>query len=70
MMYSGITRSIYKYIIHLLFPILVSMVKQHIPILVDEIISQIPPHSRYIVDGTCGHGGHTLHFLSWLSSHQ
>lgn len=43
------------------------MVKRHIPILVDEIVSYIPWHTRHIVDGTCGHGGHTIHFLQWLS---
>lgn len=40
------------------------MVKQHIPILVDEILSYIPPQAKVIVDGTFGHGGHTLSFIN------
>ena len=39
------------------------MVKQHIPILVDEILSYIPDQARTLADGTFGHGGHTLSFI-------
>lgn len=39
------------------------MVKQHIPILVKEIVSYIPTHAKVIVDGTFGHGGHTMSFI-------
>lgn len=38
------------------------MIKQHISILVDEIISFLPDHAHYIIDGTFWHGGHTLSF--------
>ena len=40
------------------------MVKQHIPILVNEILSYIPEQARNIADGTFGHGGHTLAFIN------
>lgn len=44
------------------------MVKQHIPILVEEILASLPPHARRIADGTFGHGGHTLSFLHQFQS--
>lgn len=34
--------------------------KRHIPIMVSEILTYIPEHAKLIVDGTFGHGGHTL----------
>lgn len=40
------------------------MFKQHIPILVNEILSFIPSDARYIADGTFGHGWHTLSFIN------
>lgn len=44
------------------------MVKQHIPILVQEILEHIPEHARCIVDGTFGHGGHTKSFIQHVHS--
>lgn len=32
----------------------------HTPILLREVIALIPPHTQVIVDGTFGHGGHSL----------
>ncbi len=37
--------------------------KQHIPILVDEILSFVPVHTRILIDGTFWHAGHTLAFV-------
>lgn len=33
---------------------------QHISILVPEVLAQVPAHTTHIIDGTTGHGGHTL----------
>ena len=32
----------------------------HTPILLNEVISLVPPHAQVIVDGTFGHGGHSI----------
>lgn len=40
------------------------MVKQHVSILVNEILEYIPHDAKVIVDGTFGHGGHTLSFIN------
>jgi 16S rRNA (cytosine1402-N4)-methyltransferase len=40
--------------------------KRHIPIMVHEILSYIPEHAKLIVDGTFGHGGHTLAIIKKL----
>lgn len=40
------------------------MVKQHISILVNEILEYIPSDAKSIVDGTFGHGGHTISFIN------
>ena len=46
------------------------MHKQHIPILVKEIIDMIPDETQCIVDGTFWHGGHTLAFAQYAERHK
>lgn len=41
--------------------------KRHIPIMVKEILSFIPDDVKIIVDGTFGHGGHSIEILSYKS---
>ncbi len=45
------------------------MHKQHIPILVKEIIDMIPNHTECIMDWTFWHGGHTLAFAQYAQQH-
>lgn len=45
------------------------MHKQHIPILVKEIIDMIPNHTQCIMDWTFWHGGHTLAFAQYAQQH-
>ena len=32
----------------------------HQPVLLEEVVAWAPPQARYIMDGTMGHGGHTI----------
>lgn len=41
------------------------MYKRHISILVQEILEFLPQHDATIVDGTFGHGGHSLAFSDY-----
>lgn len=41
--------------------------KRHIPIMVQEILNFIPDDVQIIVDGTFGHGGHSIEILSYKS---
>lgn len=44
--------------------------KQHIPIMVGEILSHIPHEAKIIVDGTFGHGWHTAAFVQRMTEKQ
>ncbi|NOZ44995.1 MAG: 16S rRNA (cytosine(1402)-N(4))-methyltransferase [bacterium] len=35
----------------------------HTPVLLQETLDSIPPQSKYIIDGTLGHAGHSLAIL-------
>lgn len=43
--------------------------KQHIPILVQEILSFVPAGSKHIADGTFGHGWHSKAFIAHYLEH-
>lgn len=45
---------------------MIPTMKRHISIMVKEICSMIPDHATCVVDGTLGHGGHSLAMCQYL----
>lgn len=43
--------------------------RYHHTIMADEVCNHIPSHAKHILDGTVGHGGHTLAMYDYLCLH-
>jgi 16S rRNA (cytosine1402-N4)-methyltransferase len=50
----------------LLLSMTIAQSHYHVPVLVDAVLQFMPVWCQYIVDGTLGHGGHTLHMIQSL----
>lgn len=38
----------------------------HTPVLLVEVLAAVPQNARFVMDGTLGHGGHTLGILEQM----